>query len=215
MFDDSAVPLAGRRVVADRGGACDPDCYRGATMTRADGTYTVGVIGPTGPATYDYSLGVADPIKKTTAEAVRELRSDGVRLVMLTGDTRTTALAVATELGIDDVIADVLPADKVRTVRQLQEQGRIVAMAGDGVNDAPALAQAEVGIAMGSGTEVAMHFNLPGTADSIRTVGTVVRVSTGDEPGPPGMGVEFDDLTEQASLRIDEIVRALRTDSAA
>jgi P-type Cu+ transporter len=102
-------------------------------------------------------IGVADPIKATTPEAIRELRKEGIRVVMLTGDSRTTAAAVARKLGIDDVIAEVLPQDKSNQIKRLQEQGRFVAMAGDGINDAPALAQAQVGIAMGTGTDVAME----------------------------------------------------------
>ena len=102
-------------------------------------------------------LGVADPIKESTAEAIRELREDGIRIVMVTGDNRTTADAVARKLGIDEVEADVLPEQKGQVVRSLQAQGRSVAMAGDGVNDAPALAQAQVGIAMGTGTDVAIE----------------------------------------------------------
>jgi Cu+-exporting ATPase len=102
-------------------------------------------------------LGVADPIKATTPEAVRLLHESGVRIVMLTGDSRTTAEAVAKKLGIDRVIAEVLPAEKVKAVRDLQAEGRVVAMAGDGINDAPALAAADVGVAMGTGTDVAME----------------------------------------------------------
>ena len=102
-------------------------------------------------------IGVADPIKETTPEAIRQLHAEKIRLVMLTGDSRTTAAAVARKLGIDDVIAEVLPEDKSKQIKQLQEQGRFVAMAGDGINDAPALAQAQVGIAMGTGTDVAME----------------------------------------------------------
>jgi Cu+-exporting ATPase len=102
-------------------------------------------------------LGVADPIKVSTPEAVRALRAEGLRIVMLTGDSRTTAQAVARKLGIDDVRADVLPEQKLDVIRQLQRDGRIVAMAGDGINDAPALAAANVGIAMGTGTDVAME----------------------------------------------------------
>jgi Cu+-exporting ATPase len=102
-------------------------------------------------------LGVADPIKPTTPDAVKQLHADGVRVVMLTGDSRATAEAVATKLGIDSVFAEVLPKEKVEAVRKLQREGRVVAMAGDGVNDAPALAAADVGIAMGTGTDVAME----------------------------------------------------------
>ena len=102
-------------------------------------------------------IAVADPIKETTPAALAALASDGVRVVMLTGDNRTTAEAVARRLGIDDVEADVLPEQKSEVVRRLREAGRVVAMAGDGVNDAPALAQADIGIAMGSGTDVAME----------------------------------------------------------
>jgi len=101
-------------------------------------------------------LSVADPIKATTAEAIRQLRAEGIRIVMLTGDSRTTAEAVAKQLGIDEVVAEVLPQDKRMHVQRLQESGRFVAMAGDGINDAPALAQAQVGIAMGTGTDIAM-----------------------------------------------------------
>jgi len=102
-------------------------------------------------------LAVADPVKATTAEAVRLLHGEGLRIVMLTGDSRATAEAVARELDIDEVVAEVLPADKAAAVRRLQGEGRVVAMAGDGVNDAPALAQADVGIAMGTGTDVAIE----------------------------------------------------------
>jgi Cu+-exporting ATPase len=102
-------------------------------------------------------IGVADPIKNSTLDAIRALHEEGVQVIMLTGDNRTTAKAVARKLGIDRVEAEVLPEQKASIVKQLQAQGRIVAMAGDGINDAPALAQAQVGIAMGTGTDVAME----------------------------------------------------------
>jgi Cu+-exporting ATPase len=102
-------------------------------------------------------IGVADPIKGSTAEAIRALHAEDIRIVMLTGDSRATADAVAGKLGIDQVHAEVLPEQKAELIKQLQAEGRIVAMAGDGINDAPALAQAQVGIAMGAGTDVAIE----------------------------------------------------------
>jgi Cu+-exporting ATPase len=102
-------------------------------------------------------LGVADPIKSTTAEAIKQLHDEGIRIVMLTGDSQTTARAVAESLNLDDVIAEVLPNQKAEIVKRFQSEGHKVAMAGDGINDAPALAQADVGIAMGTGTDVAME----------------------------------------------------------
>ena len=102
-------------------------------------------------------VSVSDPIKETTPEAMEKLHAEGLRIVMLTGDSQTTAAAVAEKLGIDDFIAEVMPEDKADSVKRFQEEGKVVAMAGDGINDAPALAQAQVGIAMGTGTDVAME----------------------------------------------------------
>jgi Cu+-exporting ATPase len=102
-------------------------------------------------------VGVADPIKESTPEAIHALHAERIRIVMITGDSKTTAQAVATKLGIDEVLGEVLPHEKADKVMQLQAEGRIVAMAGDGINDAPALAQAQVGVAMGTGTDVAME----------------------------------------------------------
>jgi Cu+-exporting ATPase len=102
-------------------------------------------------------IGVADPIKATTPDAIRRLHSEGLRIVMLTGDSRTTAEAVAKQLGIDEIIAGVLPDQKAAKIQELQSAGRVVAMAGDGINDAPALSQAQVGIAMGTGADIAME----------------------------------------------------------
>ena len=102
-------------------------------------------------------IGVADPIKETTAEAIQRLHQDNIRIVMLTGDSKTTAQAVAEKLELDEVVAEVLPDQKAETVKKFQDDGRMVAMAGDGINDAPALSQAHVGIAMGTGTDIAME----------------------------------------------------------
>jgi Cu+-exporting ATPase len=102
-------------------------------------------------------LAVADPVRESTPEAIRQLHADGLRIIMLTGDSRTAAEAVARKLGIDEVIAEVLPEQKIEVIKRLQSDGRVVAMAGDGINDAPALAQAEVGIALGTGTDVAIE----------------------------------------------------------
>jgi Cu+-exporting ATPase len=124
-----------------------------AEKLRADGQ-TVMFVAVDGKAAG--LIGVADPIKETTPEAIKQLHEEGIRIVMLTGDSRTTADAVARKLNIDEVVAEVLPNQKVDAVKKFQAEGRFVAMAGDGINDAPALAQAQVGIAMGTGTDVAM-----------------------------------------------------------
>jgi Cu+-exporting ATPase len=102
-------------------------------------------------------LAVSDPIKTSTAEALTTLRSTGMRVIMATGDGLTTAKTTAARLGIDEVHGEVTPADKLALVEKLQREGRVVAMAGDGINDAPALARADVGVAMGTGTDVAMN----------------------------------------------------------
>ena len=132
----------------------DPTLIQRAEVLRAEGQ-TVMFVSINGKASG--LIGVADPIKSTTAEALESLRSSKIRIVMLTGDSKTTATAIGKKLGIEDIRAEVLPQDKFRIVKELQVQGSIVAMAGDGVNDAPALAQAQVGIAMGTGTDIAME----------------------------------------------------------
>jgi Cu+-exporting ATPase len=131
----------------------------GELVPRADALRQEGqtVVGVAVDGTLAGLVGVGDPIKVSTPDAIRALHAEGIRIVMVTGDSRMTALAVARRLGIDDVRAEVLPHQKVEMVQQLQAEGRTVAMAGDGINDAPALAQAHVGIAMGTGTDVAME----------------------------------------------------------
>jgi Cu+-exporting ATPase len=144
----------GNRALMDAIGVNVEFLARRAEELRSDGQ-SVMLLSVDGKATG--LVGVADPIKASTLEAIETLHREGIRIVMVTGDSGTTARVVARKLGLDDVMAEVLPDRKAEKVRQLQAQGRIVAMAGDGINDAPALAQAEVGIAMGTGTDVAME----------------------------------------------------------
>ena len=145
---------AGNRALLDDLHVDAGELVQRAEELRMDGQTVMFVVVDSKPAGL---IGVADPIRETTTAAIPELHAEGLRIVMLTGDSRTTAEAVAKKLGIDEVIAEVLPAGKVDAIKALQAEGRIVAMAGDGINDAPALAQAEVGIAMGTGTDVAME----------------------------------------------------------
>jgi len=151
--DGHAVAVGSEQLLDDIG--VDPgDLRRHAAALRRDGQTVMLVAVDGAPAGL---IGVADPIKDTTPEAVRLLHADGVRIVVLSGDSRATAEAVAAALGIDEVIAEVLPQEKADVVARLQAEGRTVAMAGDGINDAPALARADVGIAMGTGTDIAME----------------------------------------------------------
>jgi Cu+-exporting ATPase len=147
------VALGNARLMADLGVELD-DLAARAERLRRDGATAlfIAVDGQAGGI-----VAVADPIKPGASEALERLRASGIHIVMLTGDNRTTAEAVARKLGIDEVEADVLPEDKHRVVRDLRAKGKVVAMAGDGVNDAPALAEADIGIAMGTGTEVAIQ----------------------------------------------------------
>jgi P-type Cu+ transporter len=151
--DGTAVALGNQKLLEELGLDASEGSRRAENL-RSDGQTVMFVVAN---GRLIGLLGVADPIKQTTPEAIRKLHDDGVRVVMLTGDSGTTAHAVARKLGIDDVFAEVLPQDKAGVVKKLQSEGRIVAMAGDGINDAPALAQAQVGIAMGTGTDVAME----------------------------------------------------------
>ena len=151
--DGSQVILGNRKLLQDFG--VDPGALmQRAEALRGDGQTVMFVAVNNKVAGL---IGVADPIKESTPEAIDQLHKDGIRIVMLTGDNRTSAEAVARRLGIDEVIAEVLPEKKAGIVKRLQSEGRFVAMAGDGINDAPALAQAQVGIAMGTGTDVAME----------------------------------------------------------
>jgi Cu+-exporting ATPase len=153
VVESRDVLLGSVRLMRDRGVVLGPLESEAETMRAAGDTVVLLAIDgkPAGV------LGVADPIKGSTPEAIRLLHSEGLRIVMLTGDNVTTAKAVAAKLGIDDVIADVMPDQKLMAVQRLQAEGHVVAMAGDGINDAPALAKADIGIAMGTGTDVAME----------------------------------------------------------
>ena len=151
--DGIRVALGNRQLLEDLGVAPAATAQK-AEALRADGQTVMFVVA--GNQVIGM-VGVADPIKQTTPEALSKLHDDGIRVVMLTGDSKTTAQAVARKLQIDDVVAEVLPQEKATVVKRLQGEGRFVAMAGDGINDAPALAQAQVGIAMGTGTDVAMQ----------------------------------------------------------
>ncbi len=151
--EGQVVALGNRALMADMGVELGASASQAESL-RAEGQ-TVMFVAIDG--TLAGLLGVADPIKESTPEAVTALHREGIRIVMLTGDSKTTAESVARTLGIDEVVAEVLPDQKVDAVKRFQAEGRIVAMAGDGINDAPALAQAQVGIAMGTGTDVAME----------------------------------------------------------
>jgi Cu+-exporting ATPase len=151
--DGRSVALGNRALLEDAG--IDPgELGVRAEQYRADGQTVMFVIVDGKPAGL---VGVADPIKESTPEAINQLHQQNIRIVMLTGDSRTTAEAVARKLNIDEVVAEVLPNQKAEIVKRFQSERRKVAMAGDGINDAPALAQAQVGIAMGTGTDVAMQ----------------------------------------------------------
>ncbi len=168
--------VAGRpSLLADRSLALAPELDAARLAAQAQGRTAVA-------AAWDGRaravLVVADTVKPTSAEAIAQLRDLGLRPVLLTGDNEMAARAVAAEVGIDEVIADVLPADKVAVVRRLQDEGRVVAMAGDGVNDAPALAQADLGLAIGTGTDVAIEASdLTLVSGDLRAAGDAIRLS--------------------------------------
>ena len=153
VVDGRTIAVGNAALLADLGASVDALTAR-ADELRRNGE-TVMFVAIDGAAAG--LIGVADPVKATTGEAIRALHAEGLRIVMLTGDSRITADAVARRVGIDDVEAEVLPEQKAAVVKRLQGEGRRVAMAGDGINDAPALAQADVGVAMGTGTDVAME----------------------------------------------------------
>jgi Cu+-exporting ATPase len=151
--EEHIVMLGTPAFLESRGVDIEP--VRGELHSLREQAYTVMLFAIDGTARG--LLGVTDPVRPSSREAIRQLRAEGLRIVMVTGDNRVTAAAVAQAVGIDDVIADVLPHQKRDVVKDLQDRGRIVAMAGDGINDAPALAQAQVGIAMSTGTDIAME----------------------------------------------------------
>ena len=151
--DGAEIALGSQKMMEELGLAIGPLAAKAETM-RADGQTVMFVAADRKIAGL---LGVSDPIKATSREAIEQLHREKIRVVMLTGDNHTTAQAVAKKLGVDDFIAELMPGQKAEAVKRFQNEGRFVAMAGDGINDAPALAQAQVGIAMGTGTDVAME----------------------------------------------------------
>jgi P-type Cu+ transporter len=153
IVDGKLVTIGNHRIFYDIGVAIDSTLKQAEQMRREGQTVTLVAIDRK-PAAL---LGIADPMKTTTPEALQALRKEGVHVMMLTGDSRVTAEAVAQKLGLEEFEAEVSPQRKLEIVKRLQAEGRKVAMAGDGINDAPALAQADVGIAMGTGTDVAME----------------------------------------------------------
>jgi Cu+-exporting ATPase len=152
VVDGKRVAVGNAALMADVGALTSANADANAAKSGTGTTLFVATDG-----NYVGTFSVADPLKPSTPEAIRALKSQGIHIVMLTGDNRATAAAIAEQLGIDEFEAEILPERKLEIIRKLQGQGRVVAMAGDGINDAPALAQANVGIAMGTGTDVAME----------------------------------------------------------
>jgi Cu+-exporting ATPase len=154
-----AGAVGGRRVVAGAASLLREEGVEACDSTRAEALRREGqtILFVAIEGRFAGTVGVADALRATTAEALGQLHADGMRVVMVTGDSQLTADAVGRQAGVDEVIAGVLPADKAAVVARLQQKGHVVAMAGDGTNDAPALAKADVGVAMGTGTDVAME----------------------------------------------------------
>ena len=185
VVDGTAVLVGRAGLLAGAGVTVPAELERAQAAAEADGRTAV-LVAADGVARG--VLAVADAVKETSAEAVRQLRDLGLHPVLLTGDNATVARAVAAEVGIDEVVAEVLPQDKVDAVRRLQGEGRVVAMVGDGVNDAAALAQADLGLAMGTGTDVAIQASdltlvrgdLRAAADAIRLARRTLAVIKGN-----------------------------------
>jgi Cu+-exporting ATPase len=175
VVEGRAVVVGRPALLAERGLALSAELEAARRAAGARGQTAV-AVGWDGRATAVFV--VADTVKPTSAEAVAQLRSLGLRPVLLTGDSAAAAGAVAAEVGIDEVIADVLPAGKADVVRRLQAEGRVVAMAGDGVNDAPALAQADLGLSIGTGTDVAIEASdLTLVSGDLRAAADAIRLS--------------------------------------
>ena len=202
MVDGRAV-LAGRpALLAERGMPLSPDLDAARAVAEQRGETAVAAAWEGHARAV---LVLADTVKPTSAEAVRELKELGMRPVLLTGDNEATARAVAAEVGIDEVIAEVLPGDKADVVRRLQADGRVVAMVGDGVNDAPALAQADLGLAIGTGTDVAIEASdLTLVSGDLRAAADAIRLSRAtlrDDQAEPGLGLRLQRRRDPARRR--------------
>ena len=175
VVEGHALVVGRPLLLADWGIALDAGLAAAVRSAQADGKTAIAAAWDGAPRAI---FVVADTVKPSSAEAIAELKGLGLRPVLLTGDNEQTARAVAAEVGIDDVIADVLPADKAAVVSQLQNDGAVVAMVGDGVNDAPALAQADLGLAIGTGTDVAIEASdLTLVSGDLRAAGDAIRLS--------------------------------------
>ena len=174
VIDDSVIFLGNRRYLQEQGVDVEP-LLPALERLESEGKTTILMAVDQTPAAV---IGVADTVKEHAAEAVQELKTLGIDVWMITGDNKRTATAIAQQVGIEHVMAEVLPEDKADQIKKLREQGRVVAMVGDGINDAPALATADVGIAMGTGTDIAMEAaDITLMGGDLRAIATAIKLS--------------------------------------